>query len=252
MDMSENVGTLQLNEGKVPEKMNLFQRLWNLFLNPKRLFAYTAKKPSLLFPVIVICILSLAAMLLTMEQIYEANVDVLYNTWKTMGSQVPMDQIQSLARTYAIGTVAGTPFIMVATWLVTTLILYLVFRLAKCEKGLKKYFSMMAYIMIISLTGQLMTSAYMYFTGAKTLDTMVTSIASLIDAGTVGNFVYGVAKNIEVFNIWTYILYGIGFVYTGGAKKRAAYIISAVLFVIVTAASAGMYSLTANLSNLYF
>ena len=52
--MSENVGTLQLNEGTVPEKMNLFQRLWNLFLNPKRLFAYTAKKPSLLFPVIVL------------------------------------------------------------------------------------------------------------------------------------------------------------------------------------------------------
>ena len=148
------------------------------------------------------------------------------------------------------GTVASTPLVMAATWLITTLILYLVFRLAGCEKGLKKYFSMVAYISIISVIGQLLHGLYIYFTG-DIMAVQVTSLASLINADAVGNFVYGIATNVEVFNIWTYILYGIGFVYTGGAKKRGAYIVTALIFVIVTLVSASFLSYSSNLAEIY-
>ena len=79
----------------------------------------------------------------------------------------------------------------------------------RLRKGFEKYFSMVAYISIISVIGQLLHGLYIYFTG-DIMAVQVTSLASLINADAVGNFVYGIATNVEVFNIWTYILYGLG------------------------------------------
>lgn len=248
--MYNKTESLQVDEIKVPEKMNVFQRIGSLLFNPKILFAHTAKRPTILFPVIVLCIVSLLAQLLTIEQLKDTFVDTLYSTNKAMGIEYTVDQLESLANMAAIGTIAGTPFIMIATWLITTLILYLVFRLAGCEKGLKKYFSMVGYISIISVLGQLLHGIYIYFTGDSALTAQVTSLASLLNAETVGSFIYGLASSIEVFNIWTYILYGIGFVYTGGAKKQRAYIISAALFVIISLITAGSLAFSSRIAGL--
>lgn len=246
--MDNNTEILQVNEETIAEKMNIFQRIGNLFFNPKKLFAYTAKKPTILFPIIIICVLSLLSQLMMMDKLQGILADTFYNAGKTMGGGMTVDQAELLAKWYAIGTIVGTPFIMVITWLISTLILYLIFRMAGCEKGLKKYFSMMAYISVISVLGQLLHGLYIYFTGESMLTVQVTSLASLINAEAVGNFIYGIARNIEVFNIWTFILYGIGFVYTGGAKKHRAYAISAALFVIITLVTAGTASLTGNMA----
>ncbi|HEY8420593.1 MAG TPA: Yip1 family protein [Thermoclostridium sp.] len=250
--MYNNTENYQLGEELVPEKMNIFQRIGNLIFNPKKLFSYTARKPTILFPVVILCILSLVTQLLLMEQYQGTYTDLFYNATKTAGGEISVDQAENMAKWFAIGTVASTPVILVITWLITTLILYLVFRLAGCEKGLKKYFSMVAYISIISVLGQLLHSIYVYFTGESILTAQVTSLASLISSETVGSFLYGIAKNIEVFNIWTYILYGVGFVYTGGAKKQRAYIITAVLFVIVTLVTAGSSNLSSQLAAMQY
>lgn len=248
--MNNNAASLHMDEINVPEKMNIFQRLGNLFVNPKKLFSYTAKKPTIAFPVILLCVVSLLTQLLLLEPYKDNLMDTMHSTYKTMGLEYSVEQLESLANMTAIGTTISTPFIMVGTWLITTLILYLVFRLAGCEKGLKKYFSVVAYISLISAIGQLLHGLYIFFTGDSLLSAQVTSLASLINAETSGYFIYGIASNIEVFNIWTYVLYGIGFIYAGGAKKKRAYILSAALFVIVTLITAGIATVSSNLAGL--
>ncbi|AGC69709.1 hypothetical protein Cst_c27660 [Thermoclostridium stercorarium subsp. stercorarium DSM 8532] len=248
--MYENAETSKSIEEAIPERMNIFQRLGSLLFSPKKLFSYTAKRPTLLFPLIVVCILRALGQVLTMDQFYRQYMDIVYNMGKNTGNQIPMDQIENLARGMSIANVFLSPVSSVFEWLILTLILYLIFRLAKCEKGLKKYFSMMAYIMIIPSVGGVLNALYIYFTGDYML-TMVTSLASLLNADTVSNFVYGIASQIEVFNIWTYVLYGIGFTYTGGVQKRLAYIISAAVFIAVTLVLGGSFTLSADVAGLY-
>jgi len=250
--MYNNTDSVEMNEVVIPEKMSVFKRIGNLFFNPKKLFAYTAGKPTILFPVILVCIISLLAQLLLMNQMKGYLMDQMHTTYKAMGLNYTVDQLDYLANMSLIGTVASTPFIMVGTWVVTTLILYLAYRLAGCEKGLKKYFSMTAYISVITVLGELLHSLYIYFTGTGVQAAKVTSLASLINADSVGIFLYSIAANIDVFNIWSYFLYGIGFIYTGGAKKQKAYIITVLLFVIFTLISAGSVSLSGNLANMLY
>ena len=169
-------------------------------------------------------------------------MDTLHFTYKAMGLST-LEQLETIA-SLTIGTVVSTPFVIIATWLITTLILYLVYALAGREKGLKKYFSMVAYISLITVLGQLLHAFFIYFTNGDMTAAQVTSLASLLNQEVVGVFIYSIASSIDVFNIWTYVLYGIGFVYTGGANKKKAYIISVVLFVVVTLITAVLANFT--------
>ena len=124
--------------------------------------------------------------------------------------------------------------------------IYAVFRFADCEKGMKKYFSMMAYISIISVVGMVLNGLYVYFMGGS-ITTYVTSVSSLFDQGTTGAFLNGILLNIEVFNIWAYVLYGMGFIYVGGVDKRRSAIVTSVIFILFTLAAAGLTSLSSSL-----
>ena len=237
---------LENSEQKAPEKMNVFARLGNLFLSPKKLFLFIREKPSLLFPLIIISIGAIVYQLLIWEQSRKLQLDVTYNTYKMMGMNMTPDQLESLVDASMITSVVTSPLTLIASWVIITLIFYAVFRFADCEKGMKKYFSMMAYINIIPVVGMVLNGLYMHFMGGS-LTTYVTSISSLIDPETTGVFLYGILSNIEVFNIWSYVLYGMGFIYVGGVEKRRSVIVTSVIFVLFTLATAGLTSLSSSL-----
>ncbi|HEY8500556.1 MAG TPA: Yip1 family protein [Clostridia bacterium] len=233
-------------EQKAPEKMNIFARVGNLFFSPKKLFLFIREKPSLLFPLIIISIGSIAYYLLIWEQTKKIQLDITYNTYQKMGMSMTPDQLESLVNTGMISSAVTAPLSVIASWAIVTLIFYAVFRFADCEKGMKKYFSMMAYINIIPVIGMVLNGLYVYFMGGS-ISTYVTSVSSLLDQEATGVFLYGILTNIEVFNIWAYVLYGMGFVYIGGVKKRNSAIITSVLFILFTLAAAGFTSLTSSL-----
>jgi len=87
---------------------------------------------------------------------------------------------------------------------------------------------------------------YVYFMGGS-ITTYVTSVSSLFDQGTTGAFLNGILLNIEVFNIWAYVLYGMGFIYVGGVEKRRSAIVTSVIFILFTLAAAGLTSLSSSL-----
>ncbi|NLG88165.1 MAG: YIP1 family protein [Clostridiaceae bacterium] len=244
--MYNDLEFLEDSEQKAPEKMNIFSRIGNLIFSPKKLFLFIREKPSLLFPLIIISICALAYQLLLWEQTRKLQLDVTYNTYQKMGVNITPDQLETLVDTSMITAVITAPLSVIASWAVITLIFYAVFRFADCEKGMKKYFSMMAYISIITAVGMVLNGLYVHFMGGS-LTTYVTSISSLIDQEATGTFLYGILTNIEVFNIWAYFLYGMGFIYVGGVQKRKSIIITSVLFVLFTLLSAGITSLSSSI-----
>lgn len=232
-------------EQKAPEKMNVFARVSNLFFSPKKLFLFIREKPSLLFPLIIMSIGSIAYYLLIWEQTRKLQLDITYSSYQKMGMSITPDQLETLVNSGMIASAVTAPLTIIASWAIVTLILYAVFRFADCEKGMKKYFSMMAYINIIPVVGMVLNGLYIHFMGGS-LTAYVTSISSLIDPEETGMFLYGILSNIEVFNIWAYVLYGMGFIYVGGVNKRKSIIITSVLFILFTLAAAGIASLSSS------
>lgn len=238
-----------MEEMNIPDKMNIFKRVGSLFFSPSKLFLFIKKKPTVLFPIILMCIGAVLMQLLLWEPTKSVSLDAMYNSYKSMGISYSPDQVEQLLNISMIGMLIMVPVMYLLVWMFMTLILYLVYRLVKCEKGLKKYFSMMGYIIVITLAGQLINSAYIYYTAASITGPTVTSLASFLAPEMQGTFLYGVASGLEVFNMWTFILCGIGFAYTGNVDKKKSYIVTAVLFVVVILASAGMSLLSAGIQN---
>lgn len=242
---------LEIEETNKPEKMNVFKQIGALLFSPKKLFTYIANKPVIVFPAILLSLISVLAQFINFEKLKGTLMDSFHTTYRAMGIEYTREQLQTLANASAIGTLISTPILMVAAWLITTLILYLLFGLAGREKGLKKYFSMVAYISVISVLGQLLNAFFIYFTNGDMMAAQVTSVASLLNQQAVGVFIYAIASSFDVFNIWTYALYAMGFVYTGGANKKKAYILSGVLFIVVTLATALLANFTAQTTGLF-
>lgn len=232
-----------------PDKMNPLKRIGNLLFSPSKLFLFIKNKPSIPFPIILICIAAIASQLLLWEPTKNVTMDTMYNTYKNMQVDVTFEQIEQITNGSMIASLVISPLTYLAVWLVTTLVAYLVYKLVKCEKGLRKYFSMTGYIMLITMLGLLINSAYIYLTGNEISTAMVTSLASLFDPDLNGTFIFALASQIEVFNLWTFVLFGLGFVYTGGAKKEKTYALTTVLFIIVILANAGLSLLSAGITN---
>lgn len=230
--MENSIYTAENEEIYVPEKMNIFKRLVNLFCSPGKLFIYLKRKPSILFPLFLICIGAIAIQLILREYVKDSQIDLYYNLYKEMGMNYSPEQLESLAGILMILNIALAPLSYLPGWAVVTLILYVVFRMFNCEKGMKKYFSMTAYITILKVVGDIIQALFIYFISGEMLNAKVTSIASLINPESAGIVLYSMAESLEVFNIWAYILYGIGFAFTGGVQKKKAYALTAVIFII--------------------
>ncbi len=245
--MTEFMDSFENNEMEVPEKMNVLARLGNLIFSPKKLFLFLREKPSILFPLILLIVGTLGYQLILWDHTKDLLLDTLYNTYNSMGMSMTLDQLEQMANMQMIWTLVGTPLTIVFMWAITTLIMYAAFRFVNCEKGMKKYFSMTAYITILTVIGMILNALFIRLAGGD-MTTQVTSLSSMLNADSIGIFLYGFAANIEVFNIWAFILYGIGFIYIGGVEKNKVIVVTIVLFVLFALVSAGMMSLSNSLT----
>src|SRR5690606_30202768 len=106
--------------------------------------------------------------------------DTIYNAFQASGQSMSPEQIEKLIKPFLILTIAISPFLFAAGWAVRTLILYGIYRFVDCEKGLKKYFSMTAYIMLLTVARDLIHALFLYFFGGSSTTAYVTSLASLL------------------------------------------------------------------------
>jgi len=236
-------GNDKREEMNIPQKMNVFKRLGCLIFSPKDLFLYLKNKPTVLFPLILFSIGTIAVQLLMLEPLKDTKLDEIYNILLNSGRAMSPEQIKSFLKPFIILLIAASPFIYIAGWAVRTLILYCVYRLVNCEKGLKKYFSMTAYIMLLSIVRDLIHALFLNYFGGNNINAYVTSIASLLDPEMTGSILYSIASSLEVFNIWNYILLGIGFAYVGNVEKKKSYVTAVVLFLLTMLISIGWTAL---------
>lgn len=209
--------------------------LFGMIFQPEEQFERIREKPVIWLPLIIISLLGTVIAVLA-----AFNVD--YSTVPGMEG-MPADQIE-LSKMFGIifggiGALFGTPI----GFLIFGGILFGITKIAKSPVTFKQMFSLIIFTSIISTIGQLLNQLIIYAIGSDPT-VMLTSINSFIGAeGALG----AVLGAIEVFNIWYYILLGLGLVKVAQLSKPAAYTITVIFFIlglIVAAASGALEGLT--------
>lgn len=122
-------------------------------------------------------------------------------------------------------------FIPIFSVLITSFIHWIIVKIARSETTFKQLFSMNTYIMLIFALGTLLNGILTPLLDGDG-ETMFTSLASIIDAE---GAALGLFQSLEVFSIWgSVILTAFGLHIVGNLSKRAAWIASITIFVIMT------------------
>lgn len=209
--------------------------LFGMIFQPGEQFERIREKPVIWLPLILLSLLAAVVAIL-------AALNVDYSTIPGMGG-IGEDEI-AITRMFSIifgglGGLFGTPI----GFVIFGGILLGISKLVKSPVTFKQMFSLMIFTSFISMIGQLLNQLLIFAIGSDP-SVMLTSINSFIGAkGALG----AVLGAIEVFNIWYYILLGLGLVKVAQLSKPAAYIITVIFFIlglILAAASGALEGLT--------
>ena len=208
--------------------------LFGMIFQPGEQFERMREKPVVWLPLIILSILGALIGVL-------AALNVDYSTVPGMEG-MPADQIE-LSKMFGIifggiGALFGTSI----GFLGFGGILFGIAKIAKSPVSFKQMFSLIIFTSFITTIGQVLNQLIIYAIGSDPT-VMVTSINSFVGAEGVTGAILG---TIEVFNIWYYIIFGLGLVKVAQLSKPAAYTITIIFFalgLIVAAVSGALEGL---------
>lgn len=220
-----------LEENVVLEKPSLF----GMIMNPKIQFERLRENPKILVALLIVTFLSLvgSAMMATgMEDVLRSMPDMQGLSEEEIVVVTIVSQITAI-----VGGLL-TPVFMI---LLSTVIFIIIAKIVRSEVTFKQLFSMNTYISIITVLSLLLNGLFtMIFKGGNP-EVYITSLNSIVGAeGVLGD----VLNSIELFNIWSLIITGIGLQVVARFSKTlswsvvvALYIIGLVFTIIVAALS---------------
>lgn len=222
--------------GEQPVKrMNLLQRITGILLSPGRTTADLIEKPRLIFPLILVAVsmlaLYMARLPLYQDYLRQNTIKSLEYVQSLTGQTITPDMVeQSISRGFTQSVIL-LPVGSLFMWLLTTVIFFAVFKIFGSKGKFKQFFSITGYAYVITALYFLIVLAASFLTGSLHIDVPLTSLANLFSPDATGGFLYGVAKGIDIFSIWSYCVIAIGLAAVSGFRKRNAYILVAVIFV---------------------
>ncbi|WP_347551006.1 YIP1 family protein [Pseudalkalibacillus hwajinpoensis] len=189
--------------------------------SPGEQFEKIRTNPKIWIPLIVLTVMSLlAGWLMTLSPGFEEQM--------TAGGGVNEEDMSGFITFIKFTTVLSAGFGPAFGVLFSSFIYWLITKATSSEVTFKQLFSMSTFITIIGALGLILNGILLAIFGGS-IETLYTSVGSLVDAeGGLGAFL----NSIEIFGIWTTILFAIGLHITAGWSKILAWTISIVFFLI--------------------
>lgn len=228
--MSEDIQFEDRNNSALPivndySKMNFIQRVFGVIFSPGKVMQSLEQKPRILFALFLTMLTPVVLIfaILPMYQEYVRN---------TVAAKTPQLEItdQIMAITTYTGMITAA-LVTVASWFLGTLILWGITKIFKGEGGYKQMLSVTGYAAVISALATIVTIAVTRVTGVFN-QVSYTSLASFLPEMK-GSFLYGVAKGIDVFNIWYYVVIAIGTTVVSKLSKNKVFLIVACIFAAI-------------------
>ncbi len=214
-------------------KMNVFQRVISAIFSPGRLMYELEQKPRVLLGIILTAIAPVIMMFGTFPMFKEYLRTTLETTYANMGMQISPEMFESILS----GSVISTPIlggVMAGlVLLVQALVLWLILKIFKGQGRFKQFLSVIGYSSVISVLAAIVSVIAIQLTGTYS-DVTYTSLAAFMP-DMKGSFIFGMARSLDVFNIWYFVCASIGVATISKIDKKKVYLVMVILFIVVAA-----------------
>ncbi len=224
--------------------MNLFARIWNVFVSPTSTFEAVKEKPKWVVPFIISILIMGGAMQILTPTVMEESKDKMIEQFEKRG--MSDDQIdQALAQstkwqkytivpsTIIVGAISV--FILAAIWLFVTNVL---------SGGAAKYSQILGayvYAGFIGLLGFLIKIPLMLSQGTMNIHF---SFATFMSESASDSFLYKLLAKMDLFSVWGMVVLGIGLAIVGGLKPKKVLPWVIILFVLWWVGSAALSNMS--------
>jgi hypothetical protein len=183
------------------------------------------------------------------EFMLNRTAEQLSNAGSQYGSAMTPEMIQQAANSGTIFGLAALPLGSLFGWLITTLIFFAVIKIGGGQGRFKHYLSVTGYSYVISTVYILLILIMSFFTNSLYMEAPLTSLASVLNPDTSAPWMYGLAKGIDLFTIWQYVVTAIGLTVVSKFKRKwVCYLIVAIFFVLSISVTAVAAAVTSSLT----
>ncbi len=197
-----------------------------LFTEPSALFERKAVKPTWLFPVLLMIVLSIAGGLLLTDVQLKAQKEAILKSERFDEQQKSeilknMDEGTGTTMRVLSTVLAGTAFIFLSYAVVSGLFLFTGNFIFGGEASFKQVFAVYAWGSLAGIPELLIKTPLMLM---KDSIHVYTSLAVLMDYSQSNTWLFGILNAVDIFSIWRIVLWsvGLGIVYKFGSGKSYA------------------------------
>jgi len=216
-------------------KMNAFQRVISAVFSPGKLMSDLEQKPRVLLGIILSVINPAIVMLGAYPMFKEYLKTTLEMSNANTGTELAPEALDSLVNLFSILTPISGAAMGVVFMLIQALILWLVLKIFKGQGSFKQILSVLGYSQVINFLSAIVFILTTYLTGTYS-DFGYTSLAAVLP-DLRGNFIFGMAKSIDVFDIWYYVCAAIGVATVSKIDKKKVYLVLIIMFLALAAYS---------------
>jgi len=239
-----------------PEPVPLSQgaRIVDTFIAPSKTFTDLRRNASWWAPWLLISIVSMVFIWSMGKQVGFEQISknqIAHSKRADQFDKLPADQqAKQLALSSKIiaGFGYGSPALLLLYCLIATLPLWLTFKLAVGgETTFGQAYAIVMYAWLPGIIGAILGTISMFAginpEGFDINNPVGTNLAYYLDPDTTGKFVRGMASSLDLINIWSIVLLGIGFACTSKVKRPTAITVVAVWYLVFKLVSSALASL---------
>ena len=207
---------------EVVEDLTWWQSIKYLFIQPSKTMKYLARKPKVLFPVLLMIISLTAFSFVKMDLLLEFTKQMMVLQMEKMGvpplAEVPQDFLK-FALWSAMGGTVATPLFL---WFGKGAVIHLLAKIFKGTGQFKGALSVVAYSYFILLLGEAIRTIIALLTKNYFV---LTSLALFLPESDMGKPLFTLLGSLDVFSIWYLTVLTIGLSYTHKLEAKKSGII---------------------------
>jgi len=229
-------------------------RIINTFIAPSKTFTDLRRSAAWWAPWIVISIFSLVFVFAMSKQVGFEQISknqIAHSSRADQFDKLPADQQakQLQVSSKIIGIFAYfSPLFILFYVLISTVVLWATFKVgAGAETTFGQAYAISMYAGLVGIVGAILGTISLFAgvnpEGFDINNPVATNLAYFLDPETTGKFVRGMASSVDLINIWTIVLLGIGYACTSKIKKSTAIIIVAAWYLVYKLVMSGLGTL---------
>lgn len=222
------------------KEMGFFRRIVGVVISPSDTMESLVRKPSLMFPILLIMFAPLLLVLIdysSIESLLRNYVELANTHAKHHMSPKELDSFIKSSM-YAIPVLL--PFFLEIIWVAGTGVIFVIMKLFGSDGKFNQYLSITGYTLVIAVIGFLFMALVSFVTGNIGLRLSLDILLSNTKGSYFKGFMSGMLGAIDLFSIWFISVLGIGIMRVSELSKKKVYTILIATYTIISIINAMM------------